>query len=735
VTLEGTTVAGRYDVLELLGQGGMGAVYRVFDRELEEVVALKVIRQELASTRAIVDRFRTEVKLARRVTHANIARTFELGHTDDMVFCTMEHVAGESLARMLARRGALPVAEAVAIVSALCDGLAAAHAAGVIHRDIKPDNVLLANGRTVLTDFGVAAVVAAEGEVAGTPAYMAPEQALGRPATPAADVYAVGVLLYEMIAGARAFTGAVEAIFFAKQERPYLAVAGRDVPVALADAIAAATAREPGARIASAAALKQALSPFHDTVAPASAAPVAITVAGAPQVPTVVILAPRGRDDRLYLAEAVHAELLHRLSRVPRLRTLPRETGVPAALRVELDADDELGVTAAGSDGRAFSLRLPLAVGHVSTTAESLAAAIVAAIAPRSRPDRAGELLLRANHVARGEFARFASAVPLLEEAAQLAPDDPAIAASLALALIQRAFFWGPGGDQLLGRAKHLVRVALATGPQLCEAHLAAGQLELHLGEAATAAGHFRVAIACAPYATMAHEQLGRMLLEAGHLDAGLSRLEEALSLAPHLRSADWQIARARALEGEWEDYERLVAADTEGNLVARLRFVCWRRDVPAALELRELFRAREPGAFAQPLFDGVLAVMCEGAWREHREIMRAQAALADRPSKRSNAFLAQLVAEAAAISGDDDVAAEAIGHATIHGLFDKHWLDRCPVLAGVRARRDFEELRAPVARRADAVLDALYGDHPVQAPARTQAATPQWLDETTLMR
>jgi len=150
----GVVLAERYETTALLGEGGMGAVYRVRDRDLDEDVALKVLKPELASAQDALARFRREVRLARRVTHVNVARTYDLGHHRGVRFLTMELILGESVAAA-ARRG-LALGDALRIAQEACLGLGAAHAAGIVHRDLKPDNVMLAEGRVVLTDFGIA---------------------------------------------------------------------------------------------------------------------------------------------------------------------------------------------------------------------------------------------------------------------------------------------------------------------------------------------------------------------------------------------------------------------------------------------------------------------------------------------------------------------------------------------------------------------------------------------------
>jgi len=216
LAIGGALVDGRYEILGILGAGGMGRVYKARDMELDELVALKVLRRELVDETGMLDRFRREVKLARRVTHKNVARTFDIGAHEGLSYLTMELIEGESLAALVAREGKQPRARVMEIAVAVCAGLGAAHAAGVVHRDLKPDNVLLEKGgRVVVTDFGIARAFDATasgtrtiGATVGTPAYMAPEQVEGLEDVDArADVYALGAMLFELLTGERAWGG------------------------------------------------------------------------------------------------------------------------------------------------------------------------------------------------------------------------------------------------------------------------------------------------------------------------------------------------------------------------------------------------------------------------------------------------------------------------------------------------------------------------------------------------
>ncbi|MFN0134238.1 MAG: protein kinase domain-containing protein [Phycisphaerales bacterium] len=213
----GTTLGGRYRVVNRLGKGGMGDVYRADDLTLGVSVAVKFLPASLAADPVKLDRFRAEVRLARQVSHANVCRVFDIGESDGRVFLTMEYVDGEDLASLLRRIGRLPQDKAVQIARQICFGLAAAHEQGIIHQDLKPANIMLdGRGNARIMDFGIAGAAADlashQGPHAGTPGYMAPEQASGGALTRQADLYALGAVLYELFTGVRAIDSAAAGV-------------------------------------------------------------------------------------------------------------------------------------------------------------------------------------------------------------------------------------------------------------------------------------------------------------------------------------------------------------------------------------------------------------------------------------------------------------------------------------------------------------------------------------------
>ena len=206
--VSGTVLAGRYRIVTLLGAGGMGEVYKADDLKLDHPVALKFLPETLSLSPAALARFHNEVRVSRQVSHPNVCRVHDIGDVDGLQFLTMEFIDGDDLASLLRRIGRLPPAKAIEVARQLCAGLAAAHDAGVLHRDLKPHNVMIdGRGRARITDFGVAALardVRHDSMVAGTPAYMAPEQLRGAEATVRSDIYSLGLILYEIFTGQRA---------------------------------------------------------------------------------------------------------------------------------------------------------------------------------------------------------------------------------------------------------------------------------------------------------------------------------------------------------------------------------------------------------------------------------------------------------------------------------------------------------------------------------------------------
>jgi len=203
----GSVIGNRFEILQLLGEGGMGAVYKAHDRELERDVALKLIRSELARNPEILQRFKQELILARQVTHRNVIRIFDLGQADGHKYITMEYLEGRDLRAVLREKGKLPPEEAAKIILQICRALEAAHGEGVIHRDLKPQNIMLdANGRAYVMDFGIARSahlpgMTQTGALVGTPEYMSPEQAKGEKLDERSDLFSLGVILYELLIG------------------------------------------------------------------------------------------------------------------------------------------------------------------------------------------------------------------------------------------------------------------------------------------------------------------------------------------------------------------------------------------------------------------------------------------------------------------------------------------------------------------------------------------------------
>jgi len=257
----GTVLGARYEILQLLGRGGMGAVYKAHDKELDRTVALKLIRPDLARNPEMVRRFKQELILARQVTHKNVIRIFDLGQSDGIKFITMDFVEGHDLRALLKEKGKFPPPEAARIMLQICRALEAAHGEHVIHRDLKPQNIMLdQKGRVFVMDFGIARSVhvpgmTQTGALIGTPEYMSPEQARGENLDQRSDIFSLGVIFYEILTGQKPYPSDVPLATLWKrmQERVTPPVKLEPtLPVALNDVVVKALEIEPDKRFASA---------------------------------------------------------------------------------------------------------------------------------------------------------------------------------------------------------------------------------------------------------------------------------------------------------------------------------------------------------------------------------------------------------------------------------------------------------------------------------------------------
>jgi serine/threonine protein kinase/Tfp pilus assembly protein PilF len=262
ILLEAGSVLGdRYEILEMLGEGGMGAVYKARDREVDRIVALKVIRPDMASNPEILARFKQELLLSSKVTDRHVIRIYDLGEARGVKFITMEYVDGENLHTLLKQRGKLEIAEAVEIMEQVTSGLAAAHREGIIHRDLKPANIMYdKNGRVVVMDFGLARTFAGDGmtntgTMLGTMEYMSPEQAQGKDVKASSDIFTVGLILYELLSGTSPFhaESAIASLLMRTQQRAApLVNVNRNIPGTLSNIVSKCLEKDPAKRYQSA---------------------------------------------------------------------------------------------------------------------------------------------------------------------------------------------------------------------------------------------------------------------------------------------------------------------------------------------------------------------------------------------------------------------------------------------------------------------------------------------------
>jgi serine/threonine-protein kinase len=754
-------VGGRYEILGLVGVGGMGSVYRARDTELDEVVALKVLRKELVEMPGTLERFRQEVKLARRVTHTNIARTFDIGEHEGEKFLTMEYVDGESLAEVGAA-GPMPVQRVVALARDICAGLSAAHAAGVVHRDLKPDNVLIArDGRLVITDFGIAravrdgdAVVKTNGRPIGTPAYMAPEQVQGGTVDARADVYALGAMLYELLTGDRAWPGeAVLAVAAARlmEPPPDPRTKCPGLPEGVATVVLRCMAKDRDARFASAADVASALDQGSAAATPVPHGRPIVRPSVRPPAETtksVAVLPFRnqGPAEDEYISDGLTDDLIDALSMTNGLRVQARGAVMrfkagdrdARAIGRELDvqvvvdgsvrrAGGKLRVNArlvSVADGfQLWAKRFDcpesefLAVGDEAANAIAEALTLARDLPAREAPTDpiAIDLYLRARHAYHAGWSlNVDRSIGIFEQALARAPEDPLILAGYALALTRRYSFDVEGTDAAGDAAKVAAEKALAKAPGLGEARMALAILALIVGDGVACARAVREALVVAPGSADVHDMRGRLLGEVGRPEDALASLRTAVRLEPSNQRARGDAVRMRAFLGDWQPVDELLdprnlrGATEDVVFVLCARLAMWKRDADLVRRLQAYTQGRQYPfkASADELCNLVLTGEVSPTLIEHSKVWGKVSGRA----LRRPLFLRQLAAEVWAFAAHDVDALTAIESADALGLIDIVWMDRCPLLAAVREQPRFVAVRRSVAARAAEVLDALEG-------------------------
>lgn len=738
---EGEVLAERYDVEGLLGVGGMGAVYRVWDRALGEHVALKVLAR---TSPAAIERFSREVKLGRKVTHPNIVRTHDLGEDRGLHFLTMELVEGRPLDEVIRDRTALPPEEALPIGVAIASGLHAAHEAGVIHRDLKPANVLVADdGRVRITDFGIARAAETQdrthetGALLGTPHYMAPEQVSGQPVDARTDLYALGCILYELLTGRPPFEGTTPMAVVSQRllhEAPEDPRSLASIPDPLAEIVMRCLRREPNERPRSAAVVEEALGSGGalKTASGRMSLFAPLPSDGQPSV-AVLPLRYRGPVEHDYLGEGLAEELIDVLSRTRGLKVLAlgatrrfEDERDPRRIARELRATAVVdGTVTLGGDRVRLSARLSDAAGVQlwsepfegrfsdvlalqeslgRRVAEALRLEVEAAHYRGSTSEEAVSLYLRGRRGLMADVMHEPDRAEAdLQRSLELAPRMAPAIAALAMASVRA--WWGrpdPDGERAERATQHVWR-AVEDAPKLGETHLARAMLAGQTGNFPQVARSTTEALELVPTLAFAHQYLGALQIEAGREREGRERLELALELDPSLSAARFSLARLDALQGRWESFQSWVDAMTEAAggptlPLAGLQFRAglWRGDTDAARHWRQV-TAELPtpiGERTARLFDIGLA---EG------DASVAEAMVHGIPTSnlRFRTLILQIATEVFAAANDTERALTMLEHAAESALVDVVWLRRCPILERLHDEPRFQDVLRSVDRRA----------------------------------
>ena len=580
-------LAGRYVIERELGSGGMATVYLAHDVKHHREVALKVLRPELAAALG-PDRFLREVEIAARLNHPHILALYDSGETNGFLFYVMPYVAGESLRHRLEREKQLPIEEALAITRHIASALGHAHAQHIIHRDVKPENILLYEGEAMVADFGIALAVSAAagvrltqtGLAVGTPAYMSPEQAVSERALDArSDVYSLGCVLYEMLAGEPPYTGATAQVLIAKRlvdPVPAVRRLRAAVPVGVEQALTKALAKVPADRWASALAFAEALA------TPAGPRP--------PSVAVLPFLNLSADPENEYFADGITEDVIAHLSKIRALKVISR-TSVMAfkqreqSLR-EIGARLEVGTLLEGSVRRAgdrvrivaqlidaesdrhlwaetYDRRLTDVFAIQTDVALQIAAALKAELSPDEKSRlhqeptsdlQAYQLYLQGRHC----YLRYTAegsrrGIEYFEQAVAKDPNYALAYAALAMVYTELAETGSLRPGEAYARARDASAKALALDLGLGEAHCMLAYITAVCDfNWVSAEQEFKRALELTPNSADTYDLYGRMCLALERNDEALAMERRAQELDPLAHRAD--VARALLRAGRYDE-------------------------------------------------------------------------------------------------------------------------------------------------------------------------------------
>ena len=755
-------VAGRYRIVRWLGGGGMGRVYEAVDTELDEHIALKVLRTGMSQDS--IERFRREVKVTRRIQHRNVARMFDIGEHNGEKFLTMELVTGEAL-----KPGGVPMrwSQLKLIAEQICAGLAAAHAAGVVHRDLKPDNILLeaGTGRAVITDFGIARTVedpgvTQVGAVIGTPRYMSPEQLAGGNVDLRSDLFSLGVMLFELATGERPWSGdnaIAVAVAQATSEPREMDTQTTELPPTFGEIIAACLAIEPENRPASATDVGLAIAsgtsglfaprtldtrPLKGAARrddPRGREPTAPPPIAHAQPTSLAVLPIQCAPGDEYLADGMREDLTDTLSTTAGIRVRPAghiqmtSATDPRAIGRDLAVEHVVVSTLRRSpnglrivarlinvsDGfQIWAHKSECADSEILAEAERVASGIAKALSTRAaeatRPTdpRAVEHYLRARAEMRHFWGRhMEAATEQLERAVEYAPTSAPILGAYALAAVQT---WVRStSPESADRARKALDRALPLGHG--EAFLAAAAYWSNQGDPERGAQNLGIALVRAPMSAHAHELAGRIAVEVESLTAARHHFETAIGLDPGramIITAD--LGRLEALAGQWDSADlraQSLLDDADPSMVQlgwvlQARLAAWRGRAEEMITAANHFAPRVGGG-ASRIVEFMTAIARTGgidpvAWQ--RFLMKYGGV--DQPIRQQLMGL-QLLTEGALIFDRHDIALDTLANAEQRGLIDRVWLDHCPLFQKLHQVPRYIATRDLVANRAARVLSA----------------------------